>query len=238
MTRLYRKSEWSFALLWIAVYLAGAGLAGMPAAPAGLPFLYPALFHGALAVFLPAWIRRNGLCEKYGFFLPRYPLSRAWFFLPLWAAAGFPLFFCPALQPSAAPCFVVSLVCAGFLEELLFRGFLFRALEGAGPRRAVVLSSLAFSLCHLANWFGGRPLGETVLQMVFAAGAGVALAVLFYKGGSLLPCILFHSLNNALSAFAAPAVSGAAPASVLLPLAACLLLLAVYSAWLWRRLEP
>jgi hypothetical protein len=233
MTRLYRKSELSFACLCLAVYVAGSGLSGALGGLAGLPRLFPALFRLALAVFLLAWVRRGGLCEKFGLFWPRYRLSRACFFLPLGLAACFPLFFCPALPPSAgAALTAVSLACAGFLEELLFRGFLFRALERGGPRRAVMVSSLIFALAHLINLFSGCSPAETALQVVFAAGVGIALAVLVYKGASLLPCVAFHVLNNVLSLFAAPD-----PRVLLLPLAVCLLVLAVYSFWLLKRLK-
>ncbi len=41
------------------------------------------------------------------------------------------------------------------------------------------------------------------MQITFAVLVGLVLVLIFYYGKSLLPCILFHSANNALSAFSA-----------------------------------
>ncbi len=38
---------------------------------------------------------------------------------------------------------------------------------------------------------------------MFAVLVGFVLVLIFYHGKSLLPCILFHSANNALKVFAA-----------------------------------
>lgn len=39
-------------------------------------------------------------------------------------------------------------------------------------------------------------------QIVFAIAVGFLLVTIFYRGGSLLPCILVHSAINTLGAFA------------------------------------
>ena len=41
------------------------------------------------------------------------------------------------------------------------------------------------------------------MTFVFAIMVGFVLVLIFYRGGSLIPCIVFHSINNALGAFEA-----------------------------------
>ena len=83
MTKLYKKNELMFALVWIAIYVVGTSLAEALCEALGVVKLVPAAFHLALTVILLLWVRRNDLTEKCGLFLPRYRLSSAWFFLPL-----------------------------------------------------------------------------------------------------------------------------------------------------------
>ena len=95
--------------------------------------------------------------------------------------------------------------CVGFLEEVIFRGLLFRAMEKDGTRSAVVVSALTFGLGHIVNLFNGsgRELSSSLVQVAFAVMVGFVLVMIFLRSGSLIPCILFHSANNALKAFEA-----------------------------------
>ena len=56
-----------------------------------------------------------------------------------------------------------------------------------------------FGIGHLVNLFNGQSFFETMIQILFAIAVGFTLVVLFYKGKSLIPCIIFHGLNNSLS---------------------------------------
>lgn len=80
-------------------------------------------------------------------------------------------------------------VLAPLFEEAFFRGFLYRALrERLGVSGAVLASSAVFALVHLSF--------QTVLPL-FALGCILALA--YEWTGSLVPSIVLHSLNNAVS---------------------------------------
>jgi len=243
MKKLYEKNELAFALVWIAVYVAGTSLAEALGDTAGVYKLVSAPFHLALAAGLFLWVRRGGLAEKYGLFLPRYRLLRAWFFIPLALVCLYKLLFSPALRFSAAESilFVAGMLCVGFLEELIFRGFLFRAIEKESPARAIVISSVTFGIGHIVNLFNGQDLPETMGQIVFAVFVGFALVILFRKGKSLVPCIVFHGVFNALSVVANDeamnsALGGPVLSAVIL-IAASAVLLGGYSAWNWKHLE-
>ena len=79
-------------------------------------------------------------------------------------------------------------VAPAFCEEIAFRGFV---LSGFGRRGrvllAVGLSSVAFGIMHM------------VPEQVFNASImGLVLGTLAVRSNSLIPCVLFHFLNNSL----------------------------------------
>ena len=243
MKKLYAKNELTFTLVWIAVYVAGTSLAEALSETIGTYKLVSAVFHIALTAGLFLLVRRNGLAEKYGLFLPHYQLLQAWFFIPLALVCLYKLVFSPALRFSATESilFVISMLCVGLLEELIFRGFLFRAIEKDNLTRAIVISSVTFGIGHIVNLLNGQALPETISQIIFAVFVGFALVILFHKGKSLVPCIVFHGVFNALSVIANDeamnnALGGPVLTSVIM-IAASAVILGGYSAWNWKHLE-
>ena len=100
-------------------------------------------------------------------------------------------------------CRIVCMLCVGFLEEVIFRGLLFTAIAKDTIKSAVVLSSVTFGIGHIINLFNGSgmELVNNLCQIVFAIAVGFLLVTIFYRGGSLLPCILVHSAINTLGTF-------------------------------------
>jgi membrane protease YdiL (CAAX protease family) len=92
------------------------------------------------------------------------------------------------LAASAALTTVVAPIC----EEVLFRGFIFRALSNwKGPWPAAILTGLVFGAVHA----GSAP----AVDLVPLAALGFGLCLLYWFTGSLYPCIVLHSLNNAIA---------------------------------------
>ncbi len=207
MTKLYKKSEITFSILWIVVYVVLTSLADQLSQSVGVIKSVTAVLHVAMSLILFFWIRSNDLEEKYGFRRPVVPAKRFLYYLPLIIIAlsaflggiklqyGFP----------EALLFFISMCCVGFLEEVIFRGFLFRAMEKDDLKTAMIVSALTFGLGHIVNLFNGsgRDPVSAVIQIVFAVLVGFVLVLIFYHGRSLIPCILFHSANNALKVFSA-----------------------------------
>ena len=74
-------------------------------------------------------------------------------------------------------------------EELAFRGFIFAGLVRQGGRlRAVLVTALLFGISH-----------GFLQQSIAASCMGVLLGWIALRTGSVLPCILLHFTNNALS---------------------------------------
>ncbi len=83
----------------------------------------------------------------------------------------------------------------GFSEEVLFRGILLRgAMASLTVIQAMFLSTVAFSLLHAVNVFGGLPLGAMIYQLAFTFIVGFFLAPLALRLGNLWPLIIWHWL--------------------------------------------
>ena len=207
MTKLYKKSEISFAILWIVAYVALSSLADRLSEKLGVTKSVTAALHIGMSLILFFWIRNSGLSEKYGFRGSAFPAKRFLYYLPLVIIASTPFWGRTRLQIGfpGALFFFVSMCCVGFLEEVIFRGLLFRAMEKDNLRTAIVVSALTFGLGHIVNLFNGsgRDLISSLTQIVFAVLIGYVLVLIFHYGKSLFPCILFHSANNALKVFSA-----------------------------------
>ena len=108
------------------------------------------------------------------------------------------------MSPINTVFYVGSMLCVGFLEEFIFRGLLFRAMEKDSIKTAVIVTSLTFGIGHIINLFNGSGMDliANIGQIVSTVAFGFLFVVIFIKTGSLLPCIAAHSAINALSAFA------------------------------------
>ena len=70
---------------------------------------------------------------------------------------------------------------------------------------AVVVSSVTFGLGHIINLLNGSGMGvaENLVQIFFAVLIGFLYVIMFWRGGSLWPCVISHGVLNSLSAFSA-----------------------------------
>ena len=200
MKKLYEKSEITFAILWIVIYTVCMG--NLRSLGDDSPILMAALIVISILMFL--WVRITGTMEYYGLTGWAKNSKAMLWFIPLWIISSTniwigisPDYPMPGLLYAA-----VMMAFVGFAEELIFRGFLFKAmLKGGSVKTAIIISSVTFGLGHILNLFIGQDLVETLIQMVFAVIVGFVFTMVFYKGGSLWPCILAHSVIDVTSVF-------------------------------------
>lgn len=204
MNKLYRRSELLFALAWIILYVVGTSVMDGLSEGMGVRSALTLPFHAALCAGAYLWMRGNGLLRKYGLCAPRVSGKKMLFYLPLALAASCNLWtgFHMDRPLHEALLFAGSMLCVGFIEEVIFRGFLFVAMRKDGLKSAVAVSALTFGIGHIVNLLNGAPLLPTLCQVVYAAAFGLTAVVIFLKTDSILPCILAHSALNALSVFA------------------------------------
>ena len=206
MKKLYEKNELTFAIVWIVVYCVLQSLANPLNEMIGIEYSASAVFCVLQTVVLLIFILKNKLRERYGLCRSAVPAWRFLFYLPLIALASGNLWngFAVNYSPAATVCRIVCMLCVGFLEETIFRGLLFVAIAKNNIRSAVVISSVTFGIGHIINLFNGSgmELVDNLCQIVFAVAVGFLLVTIFYRGGSLIPCILVHSAINTLGTFA------------------------------------
>ncbi|MBR3819053.1 MAG: CPBP family intramembrane metalloprotease [Clostridia bacterium] len=96
---------------------------------------------------------------------------------------------------------ILTMLNIGFIEEIIFRGFLFKMMEKDNIKAAIAVSSITFGIGHIVNLFNGAELVPTLLQICYAMSIGYLFVVIFVKSKSIVPCIIAHSVNNSLSIF-------------------------------------
>lgn len=206
MKKLYEKNQLTFSLVWIGIYCVLQSLANPLNEKIGIAYSASALFCVLQAIALWMFIQKNGLQKQYGLCASPFPARRFLYYIPLmvlmsrnfWngVTVNFPL--------ADTVCYVICMLCVGFVEEVIFRGFLFKALAKDNVTSAIIISSVTFGLGHMLNLVNGSgaTLAENLFQVTGAIVIGFLFVILFYRGGSLLPCIIAHSFINTASAFA------------------------------------
>ena len=206
MKKLYEKNELTFAIVWIVVYCVLQSLANPLNNAIGVAYAASAAFCVLQTVVLFAFIRKNNLLKRYGLCKSPVPARRFLYYVPLVILASGKLWngFALNYSPAETACRIVCMLCVGFLEEVIFRGLLFESIAKDNIKSAVIISSVTFGIGHIINLFNGSgmDLVNNLCQIVFAVAVGFLLVTIFYRGGSLLPCILVHSAINTLGTFA------------------------------------
>ena len=100
--------------------------------------------------------------------------------------------------------YILTMLCVGFLEELIFRGLLFEAMKKGSVPSAIIVSSVTFGFGHIINLINGSgtQLLPNLLQVIYATAAGFMFVMMYYRSQSLLLCIAAHGFFNAISVFA------------------------------------
>ena len=204
MIKLYEKNELTFSLIWIIGYVVLVSVADSISLELGTAKIITVPVCLLMTFFLAVWIAKNGLREKYGLGKIKIDYRKYLYFLQLAVIASTNLWRGVGLRLSVLETilYVISMICVGFIEEVIFRGFLFQALCKENVKRAIAISSVTFGIGHIVNLLNGAELIPTLLQICYAAAIGFLFTVIFYQSKSLIPCIIAHSMVNSLSAVA------------------------------------
>ena len=229
LRELYKKNGILFALLWIILY---CGIMTPVIGKHGEDSIVMMLALLIVAGLIFGFIKANRLEAETG--LDGWPKDtrRYLYFIPMWILAtgnlwgGVSLNYKGAGQVIA----ILSMLLVGFIEEMIFRGFLFRALlKTNSVLSAVIISAATFGMGHLVNLLSGQATKETVIQVFFAISLGFVFTLVYYKSGKLLPCIIAHSLIDAFSTVAADSQMGD-----MIYVWTTIIVSAVYCIYLWK----
>lgn len=206
MKKLYEKNKLTFAIMWIVVYCVLQSLANPLNEIIGIEYSASAVFGILQTIVLFSFIQKNDLQKRYGLCGTQVPAWRFLYYVPLLVLASGNLWngFAVNYSPAETVCRVVCMLCVGFLEEVIFRGLLFVSIAKDNVKSAIIISSVTFGIGHIINLFNGSGMGlvSNLCQIVFAVAVGFLLVTIFYRGGSLFPCIIVHSAINTLGTFA------------------------------------
>lgn len=236
MYRLHRASLIWHAVVWIALYIVTDSVGRAVSEAAGLEHSATAAALLVLAAVAVFYLHRHHRLQFYGVTPPAGSRWKpALYFVPLALMAvvqygkGLDL----SLETVDVLLIVLLMTAVGFLEELIFRGFLYRAIrERSGVVRAVLISGITFGIGHIVNLLNGYTGTQQVLQIVLGIGIGIALALLFEMTGSILPGVVFHVLLNISGNLSVDDETRELyAASVIIVIAVA------YAVWLWVRLR-
>lgn len=253
LKKLYDKSPLGFALLWIGLYVVVMNialqicggfddLAGKTAAQ----LLVPVVCISIIAVAATLWIIRNKLSDHFGLCRFKGSYKSFLWFIPLVLMSCINLkngLTVPA-SVTVSLLMAVNLALGGYVEELIFRGFLFRAMEKDKLSTAIIVSAVTFGVGHIVNLANTADTFGVVLQVCYAIAIGFLYTVIVYKGGSLWPCILSHMVVNATSVFSpeqgsftgfAEKLLGIPAAGQILTAVLIILLSGSYALYLWKK---
>ena len=199
MRKFYEKNPVWFAVILIVLYcVVNAPIKGNY----GMGSVQLLLTMAAFALGITLFVKIFHVEKKHG--LTSWPknTARYLYFIPMWILStgnlwdGFPLVFNSIKQLYG----VLTMLLIGFVEEMLFRGFLFNGLkEEEGTTKAIIISAITFGIGHLVNLFSGQATFHTLLQVFFAIAWGFIFTMVYHKCGCLWPCIIGHGLIDAFS---------------------------------------
>lgn len=235
MYRFYKKSPLYFSLAWILAYVVLFSAADSLSASLGMEKLITAPVGILLTGVLFGFLKKHDLLEEYGLRGFKGKAGDYLYFLPLAVIASTNLWNGVMMKLSVpeTALFILSMVCVGFLEEVIFRGLLFQAIRKDNVKTAILISSLTFGFGHIVNLLNGAEVLPTLLQICYATAIGFLFVVIFYRGKSLIPCIVTHGVVNSLSAFG---VEGTRTLDLAASAVLCVVSLG-YGLWIWKKTE-
>jgi membrane protease YdiL (CAAX protease family) len=198
------KSLLAVSLVLIVVFLVLNAAGTMISAKTGVIYSGQVPLLLIFSVFLLALTKRRKLWNSLG--LARVSAEDAkasLYFIPLgvMVLANGAFFFDTTNSAHDIAMVLAFMVLIAFLEELLFRGLLFKAIDGRnGTKKAVIISGLTFGFGHIVNLLNGYTGIQQILQIVLACTIGILLSVLFVRTKSIMPGIVFHFFFNISSA--------------------------------------
>lgn len=203
MKKLYNKSELWFSIIWIIAYVVLFSIADGLSEKTGYMKSITVLVGILLSTIIIIFLKKNNLLEKYGLCSFKGNLKSFLYFIPLLVILTVNLWNGVRMNTSVINTilFITSMICVGFLEEIIFRGFLFVSMSQNSIKSAIVVSSITFGIGHIVNLLNGGDFVPTLLQVFYAIAIGFLFTIMFYKSKSLIPCIIVHAVFNSLSIF-------------------------------------
>ena len=192
------KNQVLHAVLWILIYVVTVNVGDLLSESFKVPYL-TALCVALLSIFLGVYIvvanfKLTHLNKEH--IKKKQPIT---LYLPLIAIGVIQLV--KGLDQSydwkAFITIIVLMIGVGFIEEVIFRGFLLKGIQTkSNAKKAIIISGLTFGIGHIVNLSRGYGYHELIAQIIVAITIGIILAMIVVLTNHLLPGILFHIVFN------------------------------------------
>jgi uncharacterized protein len=200
MKKLQENKPIWHALVWILAYIVLVNIGDNLPTILGMEDLATVIILIAFSLILLFYLKKNNWFELYGFNkIKKSDLTKALFYIPL--IITIPLHYFRGINKELGSTgFILAILlmmCVGFLEELLFRGFLYQGiLKEKGITRAVLISGVTFGIGHVVNLARGYSSGDQIIQIIAGIFVGILLALIVALTNNIIPCVLWHIFFN------------------------------------------
>lgn len=199
MIKIFEKYETLFCILLIIVYII---VNSFCIQNFGIEHYRSAIINTMFSIFLIVLIKMLKRTSYYGLTKVRN-LKDYLYFMPLLLIVSVNVWNGININNSTSEIifYILTMINVGFIEEVIFRGFLFKMMEKDNVKSAIIVSSVTFGMGHIINLLNGAELLPTLMQICYAISIGYLFVIIFHKSKSIVPCIITHSLVNSLSIF-------------------------------------
>lgn len=199
MNKLFEKHETLFCILLIVIYVV---LNSYCIQSFGAADYRSTIINTVFSIFLVVLMMKLKRLNYYGISKVKN-LKKYLYFIPLIIISTVNLWNGIRINNSTNEIvfYILTMVNVGFIEEIIFRGFLFKMMEKENVKTAIAVSAITFGIGHIVNLLNGAELIPTIIQICYAIALGYLFVIIFYKSKSLVPCIIAHILTNSLAIF-------------------------------------
>ena len=199
MRELQSNKPIMHALIWIFIYIFFAIIGSDLSMLIGLSTLEFIVLL-ILSIVLLLYIFKNKWLSYYGINKIKNPnVKRCLYYSPLLIIVGVNI--SSGLNTSLKFTEVIAIMgimlCVGFLEEIIFRGLLYKAIrEKFSAKLAILISAITFGIGHIINIFNGYMISQQIIQIIIATSIGMLLSIIFEYTNNIIPGIIFHFMFN------------------------------------------
>ena len=199
MKKIFEKHETLFCILLIVLYVV---INSYCIQNFGVTSYKSMLINIAFSLFLIILIIKLERVEYYGLTRVKEP-KKYLYFIPLVVISTVNIWNGFNINNSVKEIIfnIITMINVGFIEEIIFRGFLFKMMEKENTKKAIIVSAITFGIGHIVNLLNGADIIPTIIQICYAISLGYLFVIIFYKSKSLVPCIITHAVINSLAIF-------------------------------------
>lgn len=200
MNRILKKNAILHAIAWIGIYIGCVNVFDILSESVGVLNLITSLGLSGLSILLVLYLKKQNKLDELGLkHVNKLDYKKMLYFIPLviLAISQFTGKLNTSIELNQIVIFGLLMINVGFIEEVIFRGLLFKAIKDkSGFVRAILLSGITFGLGHIVNLMRGMAVENQVEQIILAIVIGILLALIVEITHSLIPGIIFHILFN------------------------------------------